>query len=313
MWRIGLDAGLTCPNRDGTLDTRGCIFCNPASFSPAWRERPAAAREPLPPSAFRLPPFAGPASPAREPPPPITVQLDEGIDHLRASRHANRCVAYFQPGTNTYAALWRLKNLFEEALSHPAVVGLAIGTRPDCVPDAVLDLLAELSGRTWLSVEYGLQTIHDRSLNWLRRGHRYDAFLDAVRRSRERGLEIGAHVILGLPGESPPDMRATAREITRLGLQSVKIHNLHAVRGTRLAELAAAGQVQFPELTEYAGYVVDFIEQLSPDCVVDRTSGEAPAEILVAPRWCLDKPAVRAAIDAEFRRRDSWQGRGIRG
>ncbi len=175
------------------------------------------------------------------------------------------------------------------------MVGLAVGTRPDCVPDAVLDLLAELSGRTWLSVEYGLQTIHDRTLDWLRRGHGYDAFLDAVRRSRQRGLEIGAHVILGLPGESPRDMRATAREVARLGLHSVKIHNLHAVRGTRLAELAADGQVRFPELAEYAVYVVDFL-----GAIVARLRGgphqrRGPAGVSWWPRggaW-ISRPSVR--------------------
>lgn len=281
VWKVSLDGGLDCPNRDGSRDRRGCIFCNPESFSPSRRR------------SWRS----------------ITAQLDEGIGRLRTRHKVDSFVAYFQPGTNTYGPLSRLRSLYEEALSHPGVVGLVIGTRPDCVPEAVLDLLAELSQRTWLTVEFGLQSSHDRTLDWLRRGHRYGDFLDAVGRSQQRGLEIGTHLILGLPGESRDDLLATARELARLRIQSVKLHNLHAVRGTSLADLVAAGEVRFPELPEYASLVVDFIERLPPDCVVDRISGDAPPEYLIAPLWCLDKPAIRAAVDGEFARRGSWQGR----
>ncbi len=189
-------------------------------------------------------------------------------------------MAYFQPATNTYGPLDRLRGLYEEALGHPQVVGLAIGTRPDCAGEAVLDTLAELSARTWLTIEFGLQTIHDRTLDWLERGHGVGAFLDAARRTRQRGLEMGVHVILGLPGESPADMLATARCLARLGVASVKLHNLYAVRGTRLAELLAAGQVRLPERDEYVRWVVDFLEVLPPGCVIDRLSGDAPGGIL---------------------------------
>ena len=278
--RISLDGRLDCPNRDGSLDTRGCIFCNNESFSPSRR--------------------LGVRS--------ITAQREAAVRRLQADHADAGFIAYFQPGTNTYGPVDRLRSLYEEALDHPAIVGLAVGTRPDCVSDEVLDLLAELSRRTWVTLEFGLQTIHDRTLAWLQRGHGYAAFLDAVSRSQARGLEIGVHVILGLPGESPDDMRRTAEELTRLGIQSVKIHNLHAVRGTRLADLAMAGEVRFPGMSQYAGYVVDFLERLSPACVVDRLSGDAPPEYLVAPAWCLDKAAVRAAIEAEFLRRGMWQG-----
>ena len=282
VWKVSLDAGMDCPNRDGSRDTRGCIFCNPESFSPSRRRSVGS----------------------------ITAQLDEGVERLRARHKVDRFIAYFQPGTNTYGPVPFLRSLYEEALSHPGVVGLTIGTRPDCVPDEVLDLLAELSRRTWLTVEFGLQTSHDRTLDWLRRGHHYGDFLDAVRRTQQRGLAIGVHLILGLPGESRNDLLATARAIANLRIQSVKLHNLHAVRDTVLADLVAAGQVRFPELPVYAGLVVDFIERLPPDCVIDRISGDAPPQYLIAPLWCLDKAAVRAAIDNEFRRRDTWQGRG---
>ena len=275
-----MDGGFDCPNRDGTLGSKGCVFCNPESFSPSRRT----------PSAS------------------IAQQIDQGIQGVRARHDVDRFIAYFQPATNTYAPLERLRELYSQALRHPNVVGLVIGTRPDSVPDDVLDLLAELSRQTWLLVEYGLQSIHDRSLDFIGRGHRSDAFFDACRRSRSRHLQIGAHVILGLPGESPEDMRATARELARLRVDAVKIHNLHAVRNTPLADMVADGAVRLLGLDEYVERVVDFLEELPRECVIDRLSGDAPREYLVGPEWCLDKSAVLRAIEAEFRRRGTRQG-----
>lgn len=281
MWKISVDAGLGCPNVDGTLATGGCIFCNVRSFSPSRRLNVAS----------------------------MTGQIDEGIRRIQRRHDVRQFVAYFQPATNTHGPLARLQALWEEALRHPLVVGLIVGTRPDSVPDNVLDQLADLSRRTWLSVEYGLQTIHEPSLDWLRRGHGYGAFLDAVERSRRRGLRIGAHVILGLPGETRDHMLATARELARLRIDSVKLHNLYVAQDTPLARLWAAGQVALPERDEYVGHVVDFLEQLAPESVIDRLSADVPREYLLAPDWCLDKSSVRAAIEAELRRRDTWQGR----
>jgi hypothetical protein len=217
-------------------------------------------------------------------------------------------VAYFQPATNTYGPIDRLRRAYLDALSHPEVVGLAIGTRPDCAGDDVLDLLAELAGRTWLVIEYGLQTVHDRTLDLLRRGHHYDAFADAYQRSRRRGLNVAVHVILGLPGESRDDMLATARTLAALDLHSVKPHNLYAVRNTALADQVAAGQVRLPEFGEYISCLVDFLEELPGNFVIERLCGDAPPEYLVGPQWCLDKAAVRRAVEAEFRRRGTWQG-----
>ncbi len=242
----------------------------------------------------------------------ITAQLEEGIGRLSARYAAGGFVAYFQPGTNTYAPVDSLRSVFEEALAHPKVVGLAIGTRPDCVPDDVLDLLAELSKRTYLVVEYGLQSIHNRSLDWIRRGHDFQAFVDAYKRSRKRNLRVGVHVILGLPGETSEDMLATARELAGLEIHSVKLHNLYAVHNTPLADMVARGEVELPQFDEYVNRVVDFLELLPPDCVIDRLSGDAPPRYLVGPHWCLDKRAIRAAVEAEFRRRGTWQGSGFR-
>jgi radical SAM protein (TIGR01212 family) len=282
--KLSLDAGFNCPNRDGTLATGGCVFCDPESFSPSRRLKLSS----------------------------ITAQLEEGIGRLSARYAAEGFVAYFQPGTNTYAPVDRLRSVFEEALAHPKVVGLAIGTRPDCVPDDVLDLLAELSKRTYLVVEYGLQSIHNRSLYWIKRGHDFQAFVDAYKRSRKRNLLVGVHVILGLPGETSEDMLATARELAGLKIHSIKLHNLYAVRNTPLAEMVARGEVELPRFEDYVNRVVDFLELLPPECVIDRLSGDAPPQYLIGPKWCLDKRAIRAAVEGEFRRRGTWQGSGFR-
>lgn len=280
--KVSVDARFTCPNVDGTVATGGCTFCDNRSFSPSRR---------LPRAS-------------------ITDQIDEGIRRLRRRYpRVGAFLAYFQPATNTYAPVERLREVYEQALAHPHVVGLAIGTRPDCVADDVLDLLSEIGRRAYLSVEYGLQTIHDRSLDWMNRGHHYDAFLDAMARSRGRPFEICAHVILGLPGETHDDMMATAREVARLGLDGVKLHNLYAVKNTPLADQVARGEVTLMGRDEYVRTLVDFLELLPPTMLVERVSGDAPPDYFVGPAWCLDKPAVRLALAAELERRDTWQGK----
>jgi radical SAM protein (TIGR01212 family) len=279
--KVSIDAGFTCPNVDGSVATGGCTFCDNRSFSPSRR---------LPRTG-------------------IPGQIDESLARMRLRyRKCEHFLAYFQPATNTYAPVERLRRVYEEALAHPQVIGLVVGTRPDCVPKDVLELLEELAGRTYVAVEYGMQTIHNRSLDWMNRGHHHDAMVDAMERSRGRGFEIGAHVMLGLPGESHDDMLATAREVGRLGLDAVKIHNLYCVKDTPLADQVAAGEVRLMERAEYVQTLVDFIELLPPTMIVDRISGDAPPDYFVGPRWCLDKPGVKQAVFAEFARRGSWQG-----
>jgi uncharacterized protein len=279
--KVSLDAGFTCPNVDGAVAVGGCVFCDNRSFSPSRR---------------------GPRT-------PLPDQLAEGMRRLRWRYRVDQFLAYFQPATNTYAPAERLRSVYEQVLDHPHVVGVAIGTRPDCVPDPVLDLLQELAGRTYVAVEYGMQTMHDASLRWMNRGHDHACMVDAVERSRGRGFEVCAHLILGLPGESHEDMLATAREAARLRVDAVKIHNLYVVRDTPLADDFAAGQVRLQTLDEFARTIVDVLEVLPTSCVIERVTGDAPPKYFVAPGWALDKPAVRRAIDAEFARRDSWQGR----
>jgi radical SAM protein (TIGR01212 family) len=278
--KISLDAGFSCPNREGTVGVGGCVFCDPTSFSPSRSSQEMS----------------------------IHDQIEDGIRRLGVRHSVVQFIAYFQPASNTYGPLPRLREAYQQAVEHPSIVGLVVGTRPDCAGDEVLDLLAELASDTWVSVEYGLQSIHDRTLELLNRGHTYRAFEDAVKRSQQRSLAVGAHVILGLPDESVEDMKQTARQLARLGVDSVKLHNLCAVKGTPLTDWVADGRVRLPQMAEYAGWVVDFLELLPADCVIDRLCGDAPPEYLVGPDWCLDKSALRRAVLAEFEHRGSHQG-----
>lgn len=280
--KVSIDAKFTCPNVDGTVAKGGCTFCDNRSFSPS-RRLPVA---------------------------DIHGQIEQSLARMR-HRYADceKFIAYFQPATNTYAPVDRLRPLYEQALAHPHVVGLAIGTRPDCMPDEVIALLNELAERTYVSVEYGMQTMHDRSLAWMNRGCTHEAMLDAMRRSADRRFEISAHAILGLPGESHADMLATARELARLGVEGVKLHNLYCVKNTKLADQVAAGEVTLMEQDDYVRTVVDFMELLPPTTVIERISGDAPPSFFIGPAWCQNKGAVKREIEAELERRDSWQGK----
>jgi radical SAM protein (TIGR01212 family) len=265
---------------DGTVIVGGCVFCDNRSFSPNRR---------LPRST-------------------VAEQVQRGIDLLARRYGAERFLAYFQAGTNTHAPVEKLKRLYDEALAHPQVIGLAVGTRPDCLEEPVLELLAEYARSRYVCLEIGLQSIHDDSLTWMNRGHDAACFFDAVARSQGRGLDLCVHLILGLPGENREDMLATADALAPLPISGVKIHNLHVVRRTPLADMYQAGSVRMLERDEYVSIVCDFLERLSPDLVIHRLTGDAPPDYLVAPLWCLDKQDVLTAIDRELLRRDSRQG-----
>ncbi|MBQ1454686.1 MAG: TIGR01212 family radical SAM protein [Thermoguttaceae bacterium] len=278
--KVTVDAGFSCPNRDGTVGTRGCIFCDNRSFSPARR--------------------MGIGS--------ITRQIDEGIARVSRRFADAAFIAYFQPSTNTYAPVDHLEALYRQAISHPQISGLAIGTRPDCVGDDVLDLLARLSRETWLLLELGLQSSCDQTLAFLNRGHNFASFLDAVKRASQRNLRLGVHVILALPGEGRGQCRRTAEILAALPIHSIKLHNLYVVRDTPLAELWAAGQIPLPSLEEYAGLAVDFLERIPEDVVIERLAGDAPRDFLLAPAWSAEKNAARLAIERQFAQRGTRQG-----
>jgi radical SAM protein (TIGR01212 family) len=281
VYRVTIDGGFTCPNVDGTVTTGGCVFCDNRSFSPNRRLPRTTVRE----------------------------QVRRGVAILQNRYAADLFLAYFQAATNTHAPVEKLRRLYDEALYHPQIVGLAVGTRPDSVPNEVLDLLEAYARERYVCLELGLQSRHDRSLDWMNRGHHFDAFVDAVRRCQSRNLDLCAHVILGLPGESAADMISTADALAGLPVNAVKIHNLHVVRNTPMERMYYEGTVPMLERQEYVERVCDFLERLPPDMVIHRLTGDAPPDYLVAPLWCLDKQGLLRAIHAELERRNSWQGR----
>ncbi|HEY5975848.1 MAG TPA: TIGR01212 family radical SAM protein [Geobacteraceae bacterium] len=277
--RITVDAGFTCPNRDGTLASGGCIFCS---------ERGSGADN----IARGL---------------PVAAQLAQGKAAMIRRYHAHRFIAYFQPYSNTYAPVERLRALYDEALAVPEVVGLIVGTRPDCLPPDVLDLLAEYGRRTWFWLELGLQSPHDRTLVRLNRGHDFAVFAEAARAVTARGIRLCAHVILGLPGESRAEMLATAGILNRLGVSGVKIHLLHVMRGTPLAAMYERGEVPLLERDEYVALVCDFLERLEPRILIHRLTGDGGRDLL-APAWAAAKMQVLNGIDRELERRGTRQG-----
>jgi uncharacterized protein len=283
--KITLDAGLTCPNRDGRLGTRGCLYCNArGSGTGAWGRGQD-----------------------------LTSQISVGITRLARRYQAHKFIAYFQSFSNTYAPLKTLRTLYETALAFPQVVGLSIGTRPDCLADEVLELLAGYARNRLIWLELGLQSSHDATLRKLNRGHDVACFTAAAARAAAHGLEVVAHVILGLPQEGPREMAATADYLSSLPLQGVKIHLLYVVKDSEMAGLYRAGQYLCLTQEQYVELVVDFIERLPPHLVVHRLTGDPHPEELVAPAWPLDKSGVLAHIRKEFARRGTRQGSRLPG
>jgi len=279
--KIGLRLDFTCPNRDGTVAVGGCIYCNNASHTPA-DFRPRAS---------------------------VTAQLRQGAEAVRKRHRAEKFIAYFQSYSNTYDSVSQLEKLYREALEFPGVVGLSISTRPDCVPEDVLELLTDLSRDTYLWLELGLESIHDRTLNWVNRGHGLRAYVDAVERSRARGLRICTHLIFGFPGETREDMLAAAPLLNRLGIDGIKVHNLHVIKNTALENIYNARPFEIFSRDEYVALVVDFLELLNPEIVIHRLTGETYRALTVAPAWSVNKMGVHNAITQTLAARDSWQGK----
>ncbi|MDY6824278.1 MAG: TIGR01212 family radical SAM protein [Thermodesulfobacteriota bacterium] len=278
--KITVDAGFTCPNRDGTLSREGCIFCNSRGSGTGA--------------------FARGES--------ITHQLEAGKKALARRFKAQKFIAYFQAHTNTYAPLERLKALYDEALAVDGVVGIAVGTRPDCVDDDVLDLLQGYADNAMVWVEYGVQSARDETLALINRGHDFACVQDAVERTRGRGILICAHVILGLPGETPADMVNTAQQMAALGIDGIKLHLLYVVRGTSLAVMHQEDTCRCQEQDEYADRVCDVLAHLPPHVVVQRLTGDPHPDELVAPLWALRKQETLAMIKKRLEDRNLWQG-----
>ena len=259
--KITVDAGLTCPNRDGTLSSSGCIYCNPRGSGTGAHSRGISIRD----------------------------QLLAGKHALARRYKAKKFIAYFQSFSNTYAPLDTLRRLYAEALSVEDVVGLAIGTRPDCVSEPVLSLLSALAARHMIWIEYGLQSAHDATLAKINRGHDWQCFADAVHATRGRGILICAHVVLGLPGEGRDEMLATAARVSGMGIDGIKIHLLYVIRNTAMDRLYRRGEYRCLSQKEYVALVCDFLEYLPPQMVIQRLTGDPHPQELVAPLWSLKK------------------------
>jgi radical SAM protein (TIGR01212 family) len=240
----------------------------------------------------------------------VSEQLAGGIASVRRRyKQVQGFIAYFQPATNTYAPVDQLEEVYRLALEQTRdVVGLAVGTRPDCVPESVLALLQDFARTHYVSLELGMQTIHQPGLDWMNRAHTHEHLINAIDRSRGRGFECGVHVILGIPGETHAMMMQTAEEVARLGFDSVKLHNLYAVEGTPLGDEVHEGKIQMLDQDTYVNTVVDFLERIPPTTIVERISGDAPPQYLIAPKWCLEKSTLKLQIENEFARRGSRQG-----
>lgn len=281
--KISLNAGFTCPNRDGRIGVGGCTYCNNQTFNPDY------------------------CAPTKS----ITQQLEEGKDFFARKYPDMKYLAYFQAYTNTYDSVENLKKKYEEALEVEDVVGLVIGTRPDCMPDALLDYLEELNRRTFLIVEYGIESVYDTTLLHIHRGHTHAQTVDAIQRTTARGIMVGAHVILGLPGESGAEMLAEAGILSDLPLTMLKLHQLQLIKGTQMAEEFAACPDNFHLFSadEYINLVIDFIERLRPDLILERFVSQSPSSLLAIPGWGLKNHEFVAKVRRRMEERDAWQGK----
>jgi radical SAM protein (TIGR01212 family) len=281
VFKVMLDAGFTCPNRDGSIARGGCTFC----------------------SARGSGDFAG----SRR------DDLITQFNSIRDKQHEKwphaRYIGYFQAYTNTYAPVDVLREYYEVILEQPGVVGLSIATRPDCLPDDVIEYLAELNERTYLWVEMGLQTIHQETSDLINRAHDTECFIDAVEKLRRHGIRVCAHIIYGLPQETHEMMLETGRAVANMDVQGIKIHLLHLMKGTPMVRQYEADLLRFLEQDEYIKLVADTLEFLPPEMIVHRLTGDAPRKLLIGPMWSQEKWEVLNGIDAELEARDSWQGK----
>ncbi len=283
VYKVSVDGGFTCPNRDGTVAAGGCIYCNNESFRPR--------------SADRL----------RS----VAAQVKEGIEYLRKRYAAEKFIVYFQPYTNTHAPLETLVPLYEAAMDHPDVVGLSLGTRPDSVDERKIAWLEKLASNCFVTVEYGLQSIYDSTLGKINRGHNFHCWQEAMKRTRGRGIWLGTHLILGFPWETREQIIHTAEVLSDQGLNFLKLHHLHVVQNTELARIYREAPFSLLGLEEYADLVVDFLERLSPNIFIERLFGAAPEEQLIAPVWGKSAAEIRRLIDQRFLQRNTWQGKAI--
>ncbi len=281
--KISVNAGFTCPNRDGSKGNGGCTYCNNQTFSPEYCHEPES----------------------------VTQQLSGGIEFFSRKYPQMHYLAYFQSYTNTYGDVQLLRDLYEEALQVEKVVGLVISTRPDCMSEETLDLLEELSKKTFILVEFGLESSKEETLRYINRGHTYADSVDAITRTAARGLNVGAHLILGLPGESREEILHHAAEISKLPLRTVKLHQLQLIRHTRMLKQYEENPelFRFYTIDEYIDLCIDFAERLNPDFFLERFVSQSPKELLIKPDWGTKNAVFVHKLNKRMEERDSWQGR----
>lgn len=279
--KVSVDAGFTCPNRDGSKGRAGCTYCNNISF---------------------VPPYCHPGM-------SISEQVEAGVEYLSRRYNASRFIAYFQAYSNTYAPLEHLTNLYEQALSHPQIIGLSIGTRPDCVDEEKIAYLQELAKHYYITIEYGAESIYKHTLEKLNRQHTFQEWADAVHMTAGRGIYISSHVILGLPGETREQMLRTAEVISMYPIDYLKIHHLHVVKKTILASQYSKNPFPLFGYRDYLDVVVAFLERLRPDIKVQRLVGETHPRHLIGPHWGLRVPTILRHIEEVLEKQDIWQGK----
>lgn len=288
LQKLSIDAGFSCPNRDGTLSVNGCTFCNNDAFSPSY------------------------CVPQKS----VTQQINEGIAfHKVRYRHAGKYLAYFQAYSNTHAPLEKLKTLYTEALAHPDISGISIGTRPDCADEAKLNYFQELSQQYHIFLEFGIESCYDETLVRVNRGHDFKTSVQAIKASAERGIHTGVHLIMGLPGESREQMLEEADIISTLPVNSLKLHQLQIIKDTAMAKEFETDPAQFNlfEKETYIEFVIDFLERLRPDICVERLTAEVPPRFLAGPGWGLMRgDELLRQIEKRLSERDSWQGKHYR-
>jgi uncharacterized protein len=284
VYKVNVDAGFTCPNRDGTVGTSGCIYCNNDSF------RPNSCRPTM----------------------SVDEQIKNGIAYIRKRYKAEQFLVYFQPYTNTYAPVEELARLYKDALSDPSVIGLAIGTRPDTVDKEKIDLLASLAKNYFILIEYGMQSMYEKTLQFIHRGHDYHTFLQALALTKNRGISIGAHIIVGLPTETREEMLAMADELSHLPIEFLKIHQLQVIKDTPLEGIYRESPFPVFGYGEYLDFVAEFMERLSPEIVLQRLFATAPDEILIAPHWGKSRQEILRDIERNLEHKDSYQGKKLK-
>jgi len=283
--KLSLDAGFTCPNRDGNVGIGGCTYCNNDAFNPSYCQ----------------------------PQKSVEQQINEGMEfHQNRYRRAGKYLAYFQAYSNTYAGIDQLKSIYEQALQFPEVIGLVIGTRPDCINTEQLKYFKELSEKYYLIIEYGIESCYDKTLKRINRGHSYQQAVDAIQQTAELGIKTGAHMMFGLPGESREEMLAEAEIVSALPLNNIKFHQLQIIKGTQMEKEyhEDPNQFEFFELDEYIDFIIRFLEKLNPAFVVERFAGEVPPRFLAGPGWGkIRNDQILTMIEKQLEERNTWQGK----